>query len=339
MSWLGLDVGGANLKGANAAGWSQSEAFDLWRAPDDLGTRLARLTATAPACRGWAVTMTGELADCFASKAEGVAAIVKAVTQAAGNQPVSFYALGGRWLHADQAVSHPLDVASANWEALARWAGRMAGQGTALVCDLGSTTSDFVPLVDGRVAAQGRNDPERLTLGELVYSGVERTPLGALVSATRWQGRVCPLATEWFATTWDAYLTLGWLPEEPDRTRTADGRPATRSAAHARLARMVCADATLFDETDALALAQAAAQSQLAKLAIAARSVLARQTKPLARVILGGRGEFLARRMLEQLRLTPEVISLSDRLGPVVSACAPAHAVAVLADESREGAR
>lgn len=334
MSWLGLDVGGANLKAATARGWARSDAFDLWRAPGELAPRLVQLTQEAPGHDGWAVTMTGELADCFATKAEGVAAIVAAVVQAAGSRPVHFYALGGMFPREEAARARPLEVASANWEALARWAGRWVPTGPALVCDIGSTTSDFVPLVDGQVAAGGRNDPERLALGELVYSGVERTPICALVAATRWQGRICAVANEWFATTWDAYLTLGWLPEEPDRTRTADGQPATRAAAHRRLARMVCADTSLFDEADAQALAQAVAQSQLAKLAIGARGVLGRLPGPPTQVVLGGRGEFLARRMLDQLRLAPHIVSLTERLGPEVSACAPAFAVAALADEA-----
>jgi uncharacterized hydantoinase/oxoprolinase family protein len=50
-------------------------------------------------------------------------------------------------------------------------------------------------------------------------------------------------------------------------------------------------------------------------------------------VVLSGRGEFLARRLIERLRLKCPVISLSTELGPSISRCAPAHALAVLARE------
>src|SRR5438093_615017 len=45
-----------------------------------------------------------------------------------------------------------------------------------------------------------------------------------------------------FATTREVYLMLGHLPEDPDDCDTADGRPATRACAEARVARMICAD-------------------------------------------------------------------------------------------------
>ena len=81
MSWLGLDIGGANLKAANAAGWAQSIPFALWRDPAGLAAALAELIAQAPAADRLAVTMTGELCDCFRTKAEGVRHILAAVAQ------------------------------------------------------------------------------------------------------------------------------------------------------------------------------------------------------------------------------------------------------------------
>jgi len=53
-------------------------------------------------------------------------------------------------------------------------------------------------------------------------------------------------------------------------------------------------------------------------------------------VIVSGSGEFLARRVArEALAGAPieRVVSLDEELGPEVSACAPAYAVAVLATE------
>ena len=36
MTWLGLDIGGANLKAADGRGWAQIVPFPLWRDPDRL---------------------------------------------------------------------------------------------------------------------------------------------------------------------------------------------------------------------------------------------------------------------------------------------------------------
>ena len=43
MSWLGLDIGGANLKAADTAGWAKSVPFALWRDPQGLVEALAVL--------------------------------------------------------------------------------------------------------------------------------------------------------------------------------------------------------------------------------------------------------------------------------------------------------
>jgi len=88
MIALGLDIGGANLKGATSSGMATTVSFEIWRAPHELTTRLRSLIARFPASDVLAITMTAELADCFATKAEGVAAIVAAVRDAAGGVPV-----------------------------------------------------------------------------------------------------------------------------------------------------------------------------------------------------------------------------------------------------------
>jgi len=67
---LGLDIGGANLKAASSAGEAKTTPFEIWRAPRaNCHPRFARADRWLP--RGadvLAVTMTAELADCFATK-------------------------------------------------------------------------------------------------------------------------------------------------------------------------------------------------------------------------------------------------------------------------------
>jgi probable H4MPT-linked C1 transfer pathway protein len=339
MHWLGLDVGGANLKLADGRGWAASRPFPLWRQPERLAAAIAELlpAAPVPTPRGLAVTMTGELADCFTTKREGVQAILEAAEAAAAAHGVSVgnvrvYLTTGEWASVDEARRQPLCAAAANWHALARYAGRLAPQGPAILIDVGSTTTDLVPLTNGLPSPQGWLDPERLAAGELVYTGVQRSPICALLAEVRWRGVACPVAQELFATTWDAYLTLGELPEEPENTATADGRPATKAAARDRLARMLCADRELFDEQDAQRMAIDTQEAQLALLERAARRVL-RHLEPPQAAILSGIGEFLARRLLARLDALRVVVSLTEQLGPVASRCAPAHALAVLANE------
>src|SRR5205823_3022412 len=130
-----------------------------------------------------AVTMTGELCDCFESKRQGVQAILAAVETVAVPGVIEIWRSDGRFVNLEGARADPLSVAAANWLALATFAGRWAPQGAALVIDIGSTTTDVVPLWDGHPIPRGRSDPERLRCRELIYMGVRRTPVCALLGA------------------------------------------------------------------------------------------------------------------------------------------------------------
>jgi len=331
---LALDIGGANLKVADGQGYAASSFFPLWQRPHELADALGALVAKAPPAERFVVTMTGELADCYATKAEGVSHILAAVGKVAAVREVLVYLTDGSLVTPDVAVQRPLMAAASNWHVLGCFSGRFAPQGAAVLLDIGSTTCDLVPLENGRPVPLGHTDPERLMSGELVYTGVVRSPVCAVAASLPWHGAQVPTAHELFATTWDAYLTLGELPEEPDCTQTADGRPATKAAARDRLARMICADREMFDDDDALASATAIVRAQLAKIAVAAQAVVRRMPSPPATVVTCGQGEFLAPRLLEKLKLVATLVSLGNELGADLSRIAPAHALAVLAREA-----
>lgn len=333
MNWLALDIGGANLKASNGLDWSLNRSFDLWKNPGGLSYALSSLLQEAPdGIERLAVTMTGELCDCFLTKAEGVCTIVDAVVGASEGREVRVYRTNGSFVGPDDAKARPLLTAASNWHALARYAGRFAPHGPALLLDLGSTTTDLIPLREGEVAAVGKTDPERLAAGELVYTGVVRSPICAMVQALPWQGRPCGLAQEVFATARDAHLLTGDLPEDADDLRTADGRPATKDHAWDRMARMVCADRSLFSMADAVVAARFVALQQTAHISHHLRQLGDRNGLPTT-VIVSGQGEFLARRAAERAFPKAKIVSLSAELGPLGSACAPAFALAVLARE------
>ncbi len=85
MSILGLDIGGANIKAADEAGRAVSHSFAIWKSPERLTDELASMLHSFPQTGRVAVTMTAELADCFATKAEGVRFILDAVEAGVAN--------------------------------------------------------------------------------------------------------------------------------------------------------------------------------------------------------------------------------------------------------------
>ena len=176
-SVLGLDIGGANLKAAHSNGVARLHPFELWKNPAGLSEALRELMRTLPVFDRLAVTMTGELCDCFETKRQGVQAILDAVESIRGAFPVRVWRNDGRFVEMAAARANPLGVAAANWLALATFAGRYLSSGAGLVIDVGSTTTDIVPMMESRPCPRGRTDPQRLRHRELVYTGVRRTPV------------------------------------------------------------------------------------------------------------------------------------------------------------------
>jgi (4-(4-[2-(gamma-L-glutamylamino)ethyl]phenoxymethyl)furan-2-yl)methanamine synthase len=316
---LGLDIGGANLKAALSSGPAISRPFALWKRPNDLAAELTHLIVdvSPPATRGGlnvAVTMTGELCDCFPTSRAGVLHILDAVASAFPESSIHVWRADGRFASIDAARADPRPCAAANWLALATFAGRFAPKGSALLVDIGSTTTDLVPLFDGIPVPTARTDPERLKAGELVYTGVRRTPACALMGIGG--------AAEFFATTLDVYLLLDRIAEDAADTDTADGRPATRDGAHSRLARMFCGDAETIRRTATVALAKRLSLIQKQAIDRAARRFQFRS------LIVSGVGEFLAREVFADF--AGPIVSLAEQLGPERSAAAAAAAVAEL---------
>jgi len=336
---LALDVGGANIKAADGLGWVHNEPFELWRRRRDLPAALADLVSRRRPGRIVA-TMTGEIADCYGSRSEGVADIVSALVAAAAASPdgraaaaptLGIYLVDGSIVPPHEAVRRPLEAAASNWHAVARLAASCTPSDRAFVIDVGSTTTDIVPLRDGGPAATGRDDLSRMGTGELVYTGVERTPVASIVRSLPWRGRLRPVASELFAQSRDVWLLMGGLAEDPLTDNTADGGPATRAAARRRLARMLLADPDDVRDEEAAAMAAWCADRQAAKIAAALARVVATCGWRPATIVLSGHGEPLARRGLAVAGWDVPLVSLPEALGPDVSRAAPAHGLALIA--------
>jgi probable H4MPT-linked C1 transfer pathway protein len=277
--------------------------------------------------------MTAELCDCYPTKAGGVEAVLAAVTATYSEEQVAVWGTDGQFHDIPAIRGNPLLAAAANWLALATLAARLLPQGPGLLVDIGSTTTDLIPLRDGQPVPAGRTDTDRLRSGELVYAGVVRTPVCALATELPFRGARTGLAAELFASTLDIYLTLGELEPDPFDDSTADGRPRTVEAARDRLARMVGADRDGFSTDDARELAQAADQALMDRLVESAIRACQGIGTPRGAVVAGS-GEFLARRLAQRV-VEPggPIIELREAWGPVASGAACAYALVVLAQE------
>jgi probable H4MPT-linked C1 transfer pathway protein len=330
----GWDVGGVNTKVAHVDGGAIvsvcGRPFELQRAPDRLVPLLRELASEAGcplegADVTHAVTMTAELSQMFRTKREGVAYVLDALERAFPCSEIRVFAVDGRFVTPAEARAEPLAVAAANWSATAHLVA--LEHSDALLLDIGTTTTDIIPIAAGLVAAKGRTDPERLASGELVYTGALRTPAEAIVSKVAVDGQTVRVSAEGFALAGDAHLWRGGLDPLDYTVPTPDGRPATREFAGERLARVVCADRELLDETAISQLADALADAQVQRIATAIREVRTRHPS-LDTAVVTGLGAFLAEAAARVAGL--KVVPLANQLGDAAARFAPAAAVALL---------
>jgi (4-(4-[2-(gamma-L-glutamylamino)ethyl]phenoxymethyl)furan-2-yl)methanamine synthase len=304
---IGIDVGGANLKVVDDAGvhihycplWEQAPITSLLeqyaRGRDD------------PA----AAVMSGELADCFSTKLQGISFIVEAVRRAFPS--ARFYGTDAAF-H-DRAEP---ELAAANWIASADYL--RVKYPRAVLLDIGSTTADIIPL--GRFdALRGLTDLARLQQGYLVYTGMLRTNVAALLRSVVLGGVQTPVSTEYFATSADAYLVLGTITAAEYSCDTPDHKEKTREASLRRLARVVCADLEEIGEEGAVQIARQFRDAQCTQICDAVGACAT--DSGADRIIVAGIGAPSFARELGGFDLNRE-------LGPVADAL-PAFAVREIA--------
>jgi probable H4MPT-linked C1 transfer pathway protein len=326
----GWDIGGVHLKQARLLATPEGprldwrlRPFEIWREPARLEVELARLEPAGPL----AVTLTAELSDVFSDRGAGVRAVLDAVTAARGGDDFAVLDVEGRLLPCAAAREVPHAVASANWVAPATVAARRLAEGLAV--DVGSTTTDIVPFRGGRPAPAGRSDRERLATGELVYTGVLRTPPAALAETVPLPGGPCRTIPEHFTQMADAYLLLGRLREEEYTVATPDGRGRSRSECAARLGRLVGADPGEIGDEALVAIARFLMERQADRIAAALRAVA---PAPRCPAVVCGAGRFLAEEAARRAGLP--AVPIEDLLpgyGPGWGTAAPAAALALLA--------
>jgi probable H4MPT-linked C1 transfer pathway protein len=264
----GLDIGGAHLKAARSEDGSIAAAHQfaspLWKGERHLKQALDGAKEIWAGADQIAVTMTGELSDVFANRKAGVYQIVKACAEQFG-PIVRFWAAPGVLKGAGEAFRAPDAYGSMNFLATAAFVGRR--EPDALLIDMGSTTTDIIPVAGGKPVPAGLTDAERQKTGELVYTGFSRTPVMGVATSAPLGGQRVELAREVLATMADVQRIRGALPEGADVQDTADGRGKSVEESTVRLARMFGCDADERSGADWRAAANYLWQAQLSSIA------------------------------------------------------------------------
>lgn len=349
ISVMGWDIGGANTKAVFLQTKNGKvnelrvalEYFPIWKKPEkivDLLSMLKEKVSGNVKLDGVGLTMTAELSDAYQTKREGVNHILACAAHAFDRLPIFVLDVDAKLRSLDYARSKPLSVAAANWAATGWLATKLVK--TCVIVDVGSTTTSIIPVIDGCVPVAGKNDLEKLIVGELVYTGSLRTNVASIVNFVPLRDSKVPVASEMFAQSADIHLILGNITEKDYVGETADGRGKSKDEALARLARVICADTEMLTKNEIVKIAKYVHNRQVEQIADGLKQVYSRvrslTTAKIPVVVTGiGKG-FLAKNAAKYLRVN-EIIDLGKLVPNDVSKASPAVGVALIVASKLNG--
>ena len=315
---IGWDIGGAHLKVASidldgGVMFADQLATPLWKGLASLEDAMSKMRKQITEDSvTHAVTMTAELADIFKDRCTGVKELTRVLAGQFENEPYHLYAGKSGLILADKVNLHIADIASANWHATTSFVAQHLDDG--VLIDIGSTTTDIIPFAAGELSNVGNTDHERLRHDELVYTGIIRTPVMAVVNKIFCDGQWQNIVTENFSTMADIYRLTEELNEQDDMMLAADGAGKTKCDSARRLARMVGLD--LQDENDiphVKGMAEHVACAQLERINESLLKILSGpDLKKVGCLVGAGAGRFLVRKLASKNNL--QYIDFTDFL-------------------------
>lgn len=321
------DIGGANIK-ASRIEYSQglneiknikssSRFFPMWdQSKNPLGI-IMDIDKELGSSNYFAVTMTAELADRFNTKSEGVNYIIELFEKNFQQKNIFYYNYYGTSSQKSD-IKDVQTLAAANWAVSAKFAAEFFDD--FILFDMGSTSSDLIPVQNSKLINHGKTDSERLFWGELIYLGYLRSNLSFLVDQLPYQGKMITLINEYFASTADLHLVKGIIDQSEYSIPTADGKPKNRRAALARIARLISLDLNTAFESEIELIANYIYQKEIDLLFEKIIQLYSRIDPSFETVILANKGAFKfaedlkKKKELQFLNLEKEITFLEDNI-------------------------
>ena len=334
MKVAGFDIGGANTDLAIIE-YEDGEIKDIqtifeylpmWSDNDRLGITLIDLIekiCPIEEIDAVGISMTAELVDAFETKTEGVLDIAT-TCEKLFDCPVAYIGVD-KVLSLAELIQNPLEVAAANWIATSQIVAEI--EKDCIFIDTGSTTTDIIPIKDGKECAKGRTDFERSATGELVYTGTLRTNLTSFVDSIPLNGNNYRVASELFAITADVYNVLDLIKDEDYVCATCDGAGKSKEESARRISRVVCADLDILSMDDIIEISNYIHQEQIKQIASGLKEVSEREG--LDKVVVTGLGkDILCAEAAKLLGL--DVKSMGDYYSDDECTVAPAIGTAIM---------
>lgn len=334
MKIAGFDIGGANTDLA-VIDFENGEIknievdfayLPMWSNNDDLSRVLVELIekiCPLSEIDAVGISMTAELVDAYDTKKDGVLDVVNKCEKTF-SCPIAYVGIDGM-MSKEEIEKAPLKAAAANWIATAQIATLISDN--CIFLDTGSTTTDIIPIKDGKECAIGKSDFDRSATGELVYTGTLRTNLASFLDKIEFNGKEYRVASELFAQTADVYTVLDMITPEDYVCDTFDGESKSKVDCAKRIARVVCADLEMLSEEDIIEISKFIHQKQIEQIADGLKQV--HETQGLDLIITTGLGKDILDRPAAEL-LGLEVKSMGDILTDEECVVAPAVGTSVM---------
>lgn len=334
MKIAGFDIGGANtdlavidFEGDEIKSIEVDFAYlPMWSNNDDLSRVLVELIENicpVDEIDAVGISMTAELVDAYDTKKEGVLDVVRKCEETF-LCPIAYVGIDGM-LSKEDIEKTPLKAAAANWIATAQIATLISDN--CIFIDTGSTTTDIIPIKNGKECAIGKSDFDRSATGELVYTGTLRTNLASFLDKVELNGKSYRVASELFAQTADVYTVLDLISEDDYVCDTFDGESKSKVDCAKRIARVVCADLEMLSMDEIVEMSKFIHQKQVEQIAEGLKQV--HETQNLDLIVVTGLGKDILDKPAAEL-LGLEVKSMGDILTDDECVVAPAVGTAVM---------
>ena len=337
MKVAGFDIGGANtdlaiidFENGDIKNIEVDFAYlPMWSNNDDLSKVLVDLIENIipiSEIDAVGISMTAELVDAYDTKKEGVLDVVNKCEDTF-NCPIAYVEIDGM-MNKEKKKKNPLKAAAANWIATAQIATLFSDN--CIFIDTGSTTTDIIPIKNGKECAIGKSDFDRSATGELVYTGTLRTNLASFLDTVKLNDKSYRVASELFAQTADVYMILDLITEDDYVCDTFDGEGKSKIDCARRIARVVCADLEILSMEDIVEMSKYIHQKQIEQIAEGLKQVV--ETQNLDLIITTGLGKDILDKPAAEL-LNLNVKSMDEVLTDGECVVAPAVGTAIMMEK------
>ncbi len=234
IKFLGIDIGGAHIK---LVGLDEKKElifvdylkFYFWKEEKSINKIFNYINSKSNKNTLSGITMTAELCDIFKNRVDGFRKIYNYCKKLKNNY---FFYTKSKKIFEKKNYSA---IVSMNWHSIGRLLEKKYKN--AIIVDFGSTTTDIICIKNYVIQNKNFDDFSRINSSELVYTGLTRTPIFAINSKVKINGKNFEIIPEFFSDMSDVYRINSILKKEFDIDETADGKKRSKFLSYSRLSR------------------------------------------------------------------------------------------------------